>query len=139
MFRTGSGCLFLSDREPRAGLSRRTSTPPAKLSFAPKRPHRSAGLKFSPPLDEAQTVTTTNPPTPRNDRRMVFTSSEAARYLGVSLATIRRWTDAGHVSCYRTPGGQRRFSRVQLDEFILSMHREAPAARAPERRSAEVA
>jgi excisionase family DNA binding protein len=61
-------------------------------------------------------------PTPtRNDRRLVFTSSEAARYLGVSLATIRRWTDAGHIGCYRTPGGQRRFSRVQLDEFISSM------------------
>ncbi|HTB70150.1 MAG TPA: helix-turn-helix domain-containing protein [Solirubrobacteraceae bacterium] len=62
---------------------------------------------------------------PRNDRQLVFTSSQAARYLGVSLATIRRWTDAGHVSCYRTPGGQRRFAREQLDEFISSMHRDA--------------
>jgi len=60
---------------------------------------------------------------PRNDRRLVFTSSQAARYLGVSLATVRRWTDAGHVACYRTPGGQRRFSRDQLDEFITSMQR----------------
>ncbi|MGA2320035.1 MAG: helix-turn-helix domain-containing protein [Solirubrobacteraceae bacterium] len=63
---------------------------------------------------------------PRNDHRLVFTSSQAASYLGVSLATIRRWTDAGHVSCYRTPGGQRRFSREQLDDFIASMHREGP-------------
>ena len=62
---------------------------------------------------------------PRNDRQMTFTSSQAARYLGVSLATIRRWTDAGHVSCYRTPGGQRRFSRDQLDSFITSMHHSA--------------
>jgi excisionase family DNA binding protein len=61
---------------------------------------------------------------PRNDRQLVFTSSQAARYLGVSLATIRRWTDAGHVSCYRTPGGQRRFAREQLDEFINSMQRD---------------
>jgi excisionase family DNA binding protein len=61
---------------------------------------------------------------PRNDRRLVFTSSQAARYLGVSLATIRRWTDAGHVSCYRTPGGQRRFAREQLDSFISSMRRD---------------
>jgi excisionase family DNA binding protein len=57
----------------------------------------------------------------RSERQPVFTSSQAARYLGVSLATVRRWTDAGHVSCYRTPGGQRRFSRAQLDEFIASM------------------
>ena len=58
---------------------------------------------------------------PRDERRMVFTSSQAARYLGVSLATVRRWTDAGHISCYRTPGGQRRFSRDQLDTFVTSM------------------
>jgi excisionase family DNA binding protein len=61
---------------------------------------------------------------PRNDRQLVFTSSQAARYLGVSLATIRRWTDAHHISCYRTPGGQRRFTRDQLDSFITSMHRD---------------
>lgn len=61
-----------------------------------------------------------------NDRRLVFTSSQAALYLGVSLATIRRWTDAGHIACYRTPGGQRRFSRAQLDGFITSMT-EGPA------------
>lgn len=47
-------------------------------------------------------------------------------YLGVSLATIRRWTDAGHIACYRTPGGQRRFSRDQLDSFIVSMSQEGP-------------
>ncbi len=64
-----------------------------------------------------------SPPLPRNERQLVFTSSQAARYLGVSLATVRRWTDAGHVSCYRTPGGQRRFSRAQLDDFIASMQR----------------
>ena len=72
------------------------------------------------------------PPTaalPRNNRQLVFTSSQAARYLGVSLATIRRWTDAGHISCYRTPGGQRRFAREQLDAFITSMHRDSHAER----------
>jgi excisionase family DNA binding protein len=63
------------------------------------------------------------PSTPHNDRQLVFTSSQAARYLGVSLATIRRWADAGHLSCYRTPGSQRRFSREQLDSFIASLDR----------------
>ena len=60
---------------------------------------------------------------PQSDRQLVFTSSQAARYVGVSLATIRRWTDAGHIHCYRTPGGQRRFSRDQLDDFVASMQR----------------
>lgn len=58
---------------------------------------------------------------PRNEHQLVFTSSQAARYVGVSLATIRRWSDAGHLTCYRTPGGQRRFSREQLDGFIASL------------------
>jgi excisionase family DNA binding protein len=61
----------------------------------------------------------------RDERSLVFTSSQAARYLGVSLATVRRWTDAGHVSCYRTPGGQRRFSRAQLDDFVASMQHDS--------------
>ncbi len=74
---------------------------------------------------------------PRNDRQLVFTSSQAARYLGVSLATIRRWTDAGHVSCYRTPGGQRRFAREQLDEFITSMHRDVAIEAEPHESSVE--
>lgn len=65
-------------------------------------------------------------PLPGGERQLVFTSSQAARYLGVSLATIRRWTDAGHIACYRTPGGQRRFSKDQLDGFIVSLQREEP-------------
>jgi excisionase family DNA binding protein len=78
---------------------------------------------------------------PRNDRQLVFTSSQAARYVGVSLATVRRWTDAGHIDCYRTPGGQRRFSRAQLDEFIASMQSSGTASEgaAVERRDAQVA
>jgi excisionase family DNA binding protein len=77
----------------------------------------------------------------RNERQLVFTSSQAARYLGVSLATVRRWTDAGHVDCYRTPGGQRRFSRAQLDDFIASMQRagQTEGGASSEPRSARVA
>jgi excisionase family DNA binding protein len=52
---------------------------------------------------------------------LAFTSSEAARYLGVSLATVRRWSNDGHLRGYRTPGGQRRFSRDQLDGFLSSL------------------
>jgi hypothetical protein len=32
------------------------------------------------------------------------------------------------VSCYRTPGGQRRFSRAQLDDFVSSMQSDGPVA-----------
>jgi excisionase family DNA binding protein len=47
-------------------------------------------------------------------------SIEAARYLGVSIASVRRWSNAGHLPCWRTPGGQRRFSEVALREFIAA-------------------
>lgn len=60
---------------------------------------------------------------PNHESQLIFTSSQAARYLGVSLATIRRWSNAGYLTGYRTPGGQRRFSREQLDGFIQSLHR----------------
>jgi excisionase family DNA binding protein len=82
-----------------------------------------------------------SPPQPRDERQLVFTSSQAARYVGVSLATVRRWTDAGHIECYRTPGGQRRFSRTQLDEFIASMQRAGASEDTPavQHRDAQVA
>ena len=77
------------------------------------------------PFSTTDSPASTSPapsPTPVGERRqLTFTSSQAAHYLGVSLATIRRWTDAGHIDCYRTPGGQRRFSRDQLDGFIASL------------------
>ena len=65
---------------------------------------------------------TTGASTPSNGpTQLAFTSSQAARYLGVSLATVRRWSNTGHLRGYRTPGGQRRFSRAQLDEFLGSL------------------
>jgi len=53
--------------------------------------------------------------------QLAFTSSQAAAYLGVSLATVRRWSDAGRLHGSRTPGGQRRYSREQLDAFLRSL------------------
>jgi DNA repair protein RadD len=46
---------------------------------------------------------------------------EAARYLGVSAASVRLWSNRGLLPAYRTPGGQRRFDRADLDSFIHSM------------------
>ena len=57
-------------------------------------------------------------------RRLGLSTSEAARHLGVSLSTIRRWSDMGHLRGYRTPGGQRRFSVEQLDAFLASLEQQ---------------
>jgi excisionase family DNA binding protein len=53
--------------------------------------------------------------------RLGLTTSEAARHLGVSLSTVRRWSDMGYLRGYRTPGGQRRFPVQELDEFVASL------------------
>jgi len=45
----------------------------------------------------------------------------AAAYLGVSAASLRKWSNDGVVPVYRTPGGQRRFSVQDLDDFMRSM------------------
>ena len=50
-----------------------------------------------------------------------FNVSEAAEFLGVSAASLRKWSDEGLVPVYRTPGGQRRFSADDLERFLESM------------------
>jgi excisionase family DNA binding protein len=50
-----------------------------------------------------------------------LSTSQAAHALGVSLGTIRRWSDLGYLQSYRTPGGQRRFSQDQIDQFLGSL------------------
>jgi excisionase family DNA binding protein len=99
---------------------------PTKLSGAQVLAAFGRHMQRPLPIEAAMSLSI-SPPQPREERQLVFTSSQAARYVGVSLATVRRWTDAGHIECYRTPGGQRRFSRAQLDEFITSMQRTSPA------------
>ena len=44
--------------------------------------------------------------------------SEASRVLGVSPATVRRWSDAGRLRVFTTPGGHRRFSRSALERLL---------------------
>lgn len=44
--------------------------------------------------------------------------SEASRLLGVSHATLRRWSDAGRLRVFTTPGGHRRFSRAALERLL---------------------
>jgi excisionase family DNA binding protein len=65
----------------------------------------------------------------RSHSRLGLSTSEAAEHLGVSLSTVRRWSDAGHLRSYRTPGGQRRFTVEQLDEFLASLEQHSSGSR----------
>ena len=67
--------------------------------------------------------------THRATSRLGLSTSEAARHLGVSLSTVRRWSDSGFLVVYRTPGGQRRFTIEQLDEFMESLGPSSPPRR----------
>lgn len=44
-----------------------------------------------------------------------------AVYLGVSQGSVRRWADMGALKHSRTPGGQRRFNKDDLDVFLASL------------------
>jgi excisionase family DNA binding protein len=51
----------------------------------------------------------------------------ACDILGVDESTLRRWADTGRLRVYRTPGGHRRFSLVDLESMVEgdSRHRGA--------------
>jgi excisionase family DNA binding protein len=46
------------------------------------------------------------------------TLSRACEILGVDESTLRRWADSGRLRVYRTPGGHRRFSLLNLEEMV---------------------
>ena len=43
---------------------------------------------------------------------------EACALIGVSPATLRRWSDAGNIRAFTTPGGHRRFSRAAVSGLL---------------------
>jgi len=44
--------------------------------------------------------------------------SKASQILAVSEQALRQWTDEGKIKAFITPGGHRRYSRVELRRFI---------------------
>ncbi|MCL5972157.1 MAG: helix-turn-helix domain-containing protein [Firmicutes bacterium] len=46
----------------------------------------------------------------------ILTPTEAARLLGASPDSVRRWCEQGHIPGYRTPGGHWRIARRDLDQ-----------------------
>src|SRR3989454_94604 len=77
----------------------------------------------------------------RGTAKRWFSSSQAARYLGVSVDTIRDLDESGELQAERTKGGHRRFSREKLDAYLgktkrgRSVRPEAGARRPPPRAS----
>ncbi len=53
--------------------------------------------------------------------------AEASRLLGVSNATLRRWSNAGRIRSFTTPGGHRRFSRSALERLLPAERQRRPS------------
>ena len=54
---------------------------------------------------------------------------QAAKYLGVSERTLRKWADEGRLAAFSTPGGHRRFRLADLDEFLHDARVPSPQTR----------
>jgi len=67
---------------------------------------------------------------PSQDRR-ILAAKEAAEYLGVSLATLRKIESRGELVPSRTPGGHRRYSVAMLDEYFERSRREENGLEVP--------
>jgi len=53
------------------------------------------------------------------DKQQLLTIGEAARWLGVSVDTLRRWDKKGHLSSVRlSPAGHRYYRREDLESFL---------------------
>jgi excisionase family DNA binding protein len=58
----------------------------------------------------------------------LLTTQEAAELLGLSPATVKRWSDAGLLETRRTVGGHRRFVRAALERFRPATNESAARA-----------
>jgi excisionase family DNA binding protein len=54
------------------------------------------------------------------NRKPLVGISDASQILGVSEATLRQWTDEGRIKAFVTPGGHRRYSKEELENFLVS-------------------
>lgn len=55
------------------------------------------------------------------------TTTDAARLLGVSVATVQIWTESGLLTAWKTDGGHRRIMRTSVDKLLYnSATRAAP-------------
>ncbi|MFA4974635.1 MAG: helix-turn-helix domain-containing protein [bacterium] len=52
------------------------------------------------------------------EARGVMDVGEVALVLGVSVATVKRFTDTGKLACARTVGGHRRFTPQQVADYL---------------------
>jgi len=61
------------------------------------------------------------------EEKTIYTTKEASKHLGISPATLYRMEKKGLITSMRTPGGQRRFSKDSIEQYLdESKYFEAP-------------
>lgn len=55
-----------------------------------------------------------------------YSTLEVAKRLGVTVQTVQRWVDAGHLSCWRTVGGHRRIDADSFERFQAATAQRGP-------------
>jgi excisionase family DNA binding protein len=51
----------------------------------------------------------------------LLTISEAAKRLGISQKTLRKWADSGEIAVVRLPSGYRRFEPAEVERTLRAM------------------
>jgi excisionase family DNA binding protein len=67
--------------------------------------------------------------TPHAEPLPQLLTSEAARLVGISADTLRRWSNAGRLTVRRTSSGIRLYSRSELERLAAARLRGSPATR----------
>lgn len=47
----------------------------------------------------------------------IMSIADAAKYLGVSIDSVRRWEKKGYIKSFRTPGNHRRYNKKDLNRI----------------------
>ncbi|HEX8464718.1 MAG TPA: helix-turn-helix domain-containing protein [Abditibacterium sp.] len=108
---------IVAPREPRTAAKPVSSAPPPRrASKAAPAPEESSDAKkrvrLKPESREQLLERLRNPE---------LSLHEASILLRVSRATVRRYADAGRLTCQRTPGGQRRFFLRDIEMFYRQL------------------
>ena len=61
-----------------------------------------------------------------------FSTAHLARRLGVSVPTVQRWVDLGHLKAWKTVGGHRRIDAESAEAFIRAQTQQRGGAAAAE-------
>lgn len=54
----------------------------------------------------------------RMEEKPSYSTSEVAKFCHVTSDTIRKWSEAGRIHAFKTPGGHRRIRREDLIDFL---------------------